>query len=77
MDTAVKLGLGHKLGPLELLDMIGLDVHLAATTSAYQATLDPKFAPPTLLSRLVAAGHLGAKNGRGLRVGVEQVEGES
>jgi 3-hydroxybutyryl-CoA dehydrogenase len=77
MDTAVKLGLGHKLGPLELLDLIGLDVHLAATTSAYQATLDPKFAPPTLLSRLVAAGYRGAKNGRGLRVGVERVEGEA
>jgi 3-hydroxybutyryl-CoA dehydrogenase len=71
MDTAVRLGLGHKLGPLELLDLIGLDVHLAATTSAYQATLDPRFAPPTLLRRLVAAGYHGAKNGRGLRAGTK------
>ena len=69
IDTAMRLGLGYKLGPLELLDMIGLDVHAHATTSAYDATLDPVFAPPPLLQKLVAAGYHGAKNGRGFRVG--------
>lgn len=67
IDLAVRLGLGHKQGPLELLDMIGLDVHEHATTSAYEATLNPAFAPPPLLRQMVAAGRLGAKSGRGFR----------
>ncbi|MEV4734757.1 3-hydroxyacyl-CoA dehydrogenase family protein [Saccharopolyspora sp. NPDC049426] len=69
IDTAIKLGLGYKLGPLELLDLIGLDVHEHATQSAYDATLDPRFAPPPLLRQMVAAGHLGNKNGNGFRTG--------
>ncbi len=73
IDTAVRLGLGHKLGPLELLDLIGLDVHQHATRSAYDATLDPRFAPPPLLSQMVAAGRYGTKNGRGFRTGDEAV----
>lgn len=75
IDTAIKLGLGYKLGPLELLDMIGLDVHRHATESAYDATLDPEFAPPPLLSQMVAAGYLGNKSGRGFRVGTTEQEG--
>ncbi|SNR55979.1 3-hydroxyacyl-CoA dehydrogenase family protein [Actinomadura mexicana] len=71
IDTAIRLGLGHKLGPLELLDLIGLDVHLHATQSAYEATLDPRFAPPPLLRQMVAAGHHGRKNGQGFRIGRE------
>ncbi|MCW1100245.1 3-hydroxyacyl-CoA dehydrogenase family protein [Streptomyces sp. RS2] len=67
IDTAVRLGLGHKLGPLELLDLIGLDVHQHATLSAYEATFDPCFAPPPLLTHMVAAGRHGAKNGHGFR----------
>lgn len=67
IDVAVKLGLGYKLGPLELLDMIGLDVHNHATRSAYDATLDPAFAPPPLLQQMVAADMLGNKNGKGFR----------
>jgi 3-hydroxybutyryl-CoA dehydrogenase len=67
IDTAVRLGLGHKLGPLELLDLIGLDVHQHATSSAYEATLDPKFAAPPLLRQMVAAGRYGNKNGQGFR----------
>jgi 3-hydroxybutyryl-CoA dehydrogenase len=67
IDTALKLGLGYKLGPLELLDMIGLDVHNHATMSAYQTTLDPAYAPPPLLQRMVAAGLLGNKTGQGFR----------
>jgi 3-hydroxybutyryl-CoA dehydrogenase len=72
IDTAVRLGLGHKLGPLELLDMIGLDVHEHATTSAYEATLDPVFAAPPLLRQMVAGGWLGAKNSKGFRTETEQ-----
>ncbi|MFJ3365615.1 3-hydroxyacyl-CoA dehydrogenase family protein [Streptomyces anthocyanicus] len=67
IDTAVRLGLGHKQGPLELMDMIGLDVHEHATTRAYEATLDPVFAPPPLLRQMVAAGRLGNKSGSGFR----------
>lgn len=66
IDTAVRLGLGHPKGPLELLDVIGLDTHLHATGSAYADTADPRFAPPPLLRRLVAAGRLGAKTGGGV-----------
>lgn len=72
IDTAIKLGLGYKLGPLELLDLIGIDVHRHATESAYEATLDPQFAPPPLLSQMVAAGYLGNKSGRGFRVGTPE-----
>ncbi|WP_327129525.1 3-hydroxyacyl-CoA dehydrogenase family protein [Streptomyces sp. NBC_01727] len=67
IDTAMRLGLGYKLGPLELLDLIGLDVHNHATHSAYEATLDPRFAPPPLLRQMVAAGYHGNKNGHGFR----------
>lgn len=69
IDTAIKLGLGYKLGPLELLDLIGLDVHEHATRSAYDATLDPRFAPPPLLQQMVAAGYHGNKNNQGFRTG--------
>ncbi|WP_020500584.1 3-hydroxyacyl-CoA dehydrogenase family protein [Sciscionella marina] len=65
IDLAIELGLGHKIGPLRMLDMIGLDVHLHATTAAYTATLDPAYAPPPLLRQLVAAGRLGDKTGHG------------
>jgi len=71
VDLAVELGLGYPMGPLTLLDLIGLDNHEHATLAAYEQTKDPDFAPPPLLSRMVAAGRLGRKTGRGLRVGVE------
>lgn len=69
IDTAMRLGLGYRLGPLELLDLIGLDVHHHATRSAYEATLDPRFAPSPLLGQMVAAGYHGNKNGQGFRTG--------
>lgn len=72
IDVAIQLGLGYKLGPLALLDLIGIDVHRHATESAYEATLDPQFAPPPLLGQMVAAGYLGSKSGRGFRVGNPQ-----
>ncbi|NYD40412.1 3-hydroxyacyl-CoA dehydrogenase family protein [Nocardioides panaciterrulae] len=71
IDVALKLGLGYRTGPLELLDLIGLDVHLHATESAYAATLDDRYAPPPLLRQMVAAGRLGAKSGHGFRIGEE------
>jgi 3-hydroxybutyryl-CoA dehydrogenase len=69
IDTALELGLGYPKGPLGLLDLIGIDVHCHATTSAYNATLDPVFAPPPLLRQMVAAGYHGNKSGRGFVVG--------
>jgi 3-hydroxybutyryl-CoA dehydrogenase len=67
IDTAIKLGLGYKMGPLELVDLIGLDVHEHATRSAYDATLNPVYAPPPLLQAMVAAGMKGTKNDKGFR----------
>jgi len=68
IDVALELGLGYKLGPLALLDLIGIDVHRHATLCAYEATLDPQFAPPPLLGQMVAAGFLGRKSGQGFRI---------
>lgn len=67
IDVALTLGLGYKSGPLEMLDMIGLDVHLHATEAIYAATGDTRYTPPPLLRQMVAAGQLGAKSGRGFR----------
>jgi 3-hydroxybutyryl-CoA dehydrogenase len=65
IDTAAKLALGHPLGPLELQDYVGLDVTYEAVSSIYEETKDPLFAPPVLLKRMVAAGYLGRKTGKG------------
>jgi 3-hydroxybutyryl-CoA dehydrogenase len=65
IDTAVKLGLNHPMGPFELADFNGLDVVLAATRHRFARTGDEADRPPKLLEDLVAAGHLGRKNGKG------------
>jgi 3-hydroxybutyryl-CoA dehydrogenase len=65
MDTALEMGLGYPMGGLKLLDLIGLDIHLHATSAAYEQTHDLHFSPPPLLRRLVSAGYLGRKAGRG------------
>ena len=65
MDTALEMGLGYPMGGLRLLDLIGLDIHLHATSAAYEQTHDLHFSPPPLLSRMVSAGYLGRKTGRG------------
>ena len=65
MDTALEMGLGYPMGGLKLLDLIGLDIHLHATSAAYEQTHDLHFSPPPLLSRMVSAGYLGRKTGRG------------
>jgi 3-hydroxybutyryl-CoA dehydrogenase len=65
IDKAIKTGLGYKMGPLELLDLIGLDTQVRLCEAFYPITLDPRAAAPPLLRRMVAAGHLGRKTGRG------------
>ena len=65
IDAALEGGLGYPMGGLKLLDLIGLDIHLHATSAAYEQTHDPHLAPPPLLSRMVDAGYLGRKAGRG------------
>ncbi len=65
VDRAVKAGLGYKMGPCELLDLIGLDTQVLLCEAFYGVTHDPRCATPPLLKRMVAAGHLGRKSGRG------------
>lgn len=65
IDRALRLGYGWKMGPLETADMTGLDVIHDVLVAIRQDTGDPRFEPPRLLKRLVAAGHLGRKSGRG------------
>lgn len=65
LDVACQLGFGHKMGPLATADLTGVDVLLHATRNIYADTADPKFFPPELLIRMVAAGDLGRKAGRG------------
>ncbi len=65
IDTAIKTALGYKMGPCELLDLIGLDTQLRLCEAFYPVTLDVRSSAPPLLRRMVAAGHLGRKSGRG------------
>ena len=65
VDKAIKVGLGYKMGPLELIDLIGLDTQVRLCEAFYPITLDPRAATPPLLRRMVAAGLLGRKSGRG------------
>lgn len=65
IDAAVRLGLSHPMGPLELIDLIGLDTTLAVGEVLYEELKDPRCAPPPLLRRMVAAGRLGRKGGGG------------
>ena len=65
IDTAMKLGYNWPMGPLELADFIGLDVLLSIAEVLYRETGNPAYHPPTVLERLVAAGYLGRKSGRG------------
>jgi 3-hydroxybutyryl-CoA dehydrogenase len=65
IDRAVKAGLGYPMGPLELLDLVGLDTHLLVAEALYAATHDPRAAVPALVKRMIAAGRLGRKTGQG------------
>jgi 3-hydroxybutyryl-CoA dehydrogenase len=65
IDAVMKLGLNHPMGPLALADFIGLDVCLAILNVLHDGMGDPKYRPCPLLRRMVAAGHLGRKSGKG------------
>ena len=65
IDTAIHLGLNHPMGPLRLIDLIGLDTHLFIANVLFEEFKEPTFAPPPLLRRMVTAGRLGRKVGRG------------
>lgn len=65
LDTACRLGFGHPMGPLATTDLTGVDVLLHAAKNIHTDTADPKFFPPELLQRMVTAGDLGRKTGRG------------
>lgn len=65
IDAVMKLGMNHPMGPLTLADFIGLDVCLAILEVLHDGLGDPKYRPCPLLRRMVAAGHLGRKSGRG------------
>ncbi len=65
IDTGVRLGLNHPMGPLTLLDFVGLDTTLFIADEMYAELKDPRFAAPPLLRRMVAAGYLGRKSGKG------------
>ena len=65
IDTAMKLGCGYPMGPFALLDYIGLDTLMWAAEAIYNEYKDPLYAPPPLLRRMVNAGLLGRKSGKG------------
>ncbi|MFG2730314.1 3-hydroxybutyryl-CoA dehydrogenase [Streptomyces canus] len=65
IDRGMELGCAHPMGPLRLLDLIGLDTAQAVAESMYEEFKEPLYAPPALLRRMVTAGHLGRKSGRG------------
>ncbi len=65
IDTAIQLGLNHPMGPLTLLDFVGLDTTLYIADAMFEEYKDPRFAAPPLLRRMVLAGRLGRKSGKG------------
>jgi 3-hydroxybutyryl-CoA dehydrogenase len=68
IDAGMTNGCNHPVGPLRLADQIGLDVLLAVAESLHDEFREPQYAPPPLLRRMVEAGHLGRKTGRGFYV---------
>lgn len=65
IDKAINLGLNHPMGPLSLLDLMGLDTTIFVANAIYEETKDPKYIAPQILKKMVAAGQLGRKSGKG------------
>ena len=65
IDQAMKLGCGYPMGPFTLLDLVGLDTAMFVAEVMFEEFREPRYAPPPLLKRMVMAGHLGRKTGRG------------
>ena len=65
IDAAMKLGCGHPMGPFTLLDLVGLDTTMYVAEVMFEEFREPRYAPPPLLKRMVMAGQLGRKSGRG------------
>ncbi|MCK4364053.1 MAG: 3-hydroxybutyryl-CoA dehydrogenase, partial [Candidatus Aminicenantes bacterium] len=65
IDEAMKLGAGLPMGPLALVDMIGLDIHLAKMETLYEKFKDERYKPPEVIRKMVAEGKLGKKSGEG------------
>jgi 3-hydroxybutyryl-CoA dehydrogenase len=65
IDTAVTLGLGHPMGPLTLLDLVGIDTAYAISDVLYEQFKDPIYSAPNLMKQMVQAGHFGRKTGKG------------
>jgi 3-hydroxybutyryl-CoA dehydrogenase len=65
IDKAMKLGANHPMGPLQLIDMIGIDIHRAKMQTLLKELDDPRYAHPKLIDEMIAAGNLGRKTGKG------------
>ena len=65
IDAAITLGLAHPMGPLRLADLVGLDTTLQVAEVLYEEFKEPLYAPPPRLRRMVEAGLLGRKSGKG------------
>jgi 3-hydroxybutyryl-CoA dehydrogenase len=65
IDQAMKLGCGYPMGPFTLLDLVGLDTTMFVAEVMFEEYREPRYAPPPLLKRMVMAGHLGRKSGKG------------
>jgi len=65
IDAGMQLGCGHPIGPLALLDFVGLDTCCYVANIMFEEFKEPRFAPPPLLKRMVLAGQLGRKSGKG------------
>lgn len=65
IDKVIKYGYGYPMGTFELLDIVGLDIHYEVSMSLYRQLKDERFAPPQLITKMIKAGHLGRKTGKG------------